>query len=116
MSSPTISVHVSVTVAPENAQKFLELFRSIYETVSAEPECVFFEVYQNPATPGEFKFVENWNGTQEWFREVQMQKEYYKPYVAVTEPLWIKPREIEIWERMPGNAWVTVKKGLTEKV
>lgn len=45
-----------------------------------------------------------------------MQKEYYKPYVAVTEPLWIKPREIEIWERMPGNAWVTVKKGLTEKV
>jgi hypothetical protein len=42
---------------------------------------------------------------------VQIPKEYYKPYFAVTEPMFIKPREFEIWERFPG----TVKKEMTEK-
>jgi hypothetical protein len=46
---------------------------------------------------------------------VQIPKEYYKPYFAVTEPMFIKPREFEIWERFPGNEWVAVKKEMTEK-
>jgi hypothetical protein len=39
-------------------------------------------------------------------------KDYYKPYLAATEPLWIKPRTFEVWERMPDKAWTTVKEGL----
>jgi hypothetical protein len=37
--------------------------------------------------------------------KVQLQKEYYKPYLAITEPMFIKPREFEIWNRMPGKEW-----------
>jgi hypothetical protein len=40
--------------------------------------------------------------------QVQAQKDYYKPYVAVTEPMWIKPRELEIWQRK-GEEWRNVK-------
>jgi hypothetical protein len=47
--------------------------------------------------------------------QVQIPKDYYKPYFAVTEPMFIKPREFEIWERFPGNEWVAVKKEMTEK-
>jgi hypothetical protein len=41
-----------------------------YEGVIAEPENVFFEVFQNPEKPGAFKFIENWNATPEWFLSV----------------------------------------------
>lgn len=71
MSTPTVSLHVKITIAPENVDKFLGHFKSIYDIVSSEPECLFFEVYQNPDVPGEFKLVENWNATQEWVRDVR---------------------------------------------
>ncbi|CAO2657939.1 Nn.00g071990.m01.CDS01 [Neocucurbitaria sp. VM-36] len=113
-TGPGISVHVNITVAPENVSKFLELFKPCYEAVTAEPECVFFEVYHNPAAPGQFRFVENWNASAEWFKDVQLQKDYYKPYVANTEPLWITPRVVEVYDRMPGSEWLTLKKEFTE--
>lgn len=57
---PGISLQVTVTIAPENAAKFIELFTPVYEKVTAEPECTFFEVYQSPENPGVFSWVENW--------------------------------------------------------
>jgi hypothetical protein len=38
-------------------------------------------------------FSEGWNCTLEYFKEVQLKKEYYGPYQAVTVPLYTKPRE-----------------------
>lgn len=67
---PSVSLHVSITVAPENAQKLLELFQPCYDAVTAQPECVFFEVFQDPDTPGKFRFVENWNASREWIYDV----------------------------------------------
>ena len=69
-NGPSVSLHVRITVTPENAAKFLEYLKPCYDVVSAEPECVFFEVFQNPATPGEFKFVENWHATVDWLKDV----------------------------------------------
>jgi quinol monooxygenase YgiN len=65
-SQPFLSLHVTVTVAPENAERFLEALKPAYDAVIAEPECVFFEVFRSPEEPGIFKFVENWNATKEW--------------------------------------------------
>ena len=41
--------------------------------------------------------------------QVQLQKEYYKPYLAATEPMFIKPREFKILKRVPG--FICGKKG-----
>lgn len=41
---------------------------------------------------------------------MQLKKDYYKPYMEKTEPMFIKPREHELWERMPGNTWTSVSK------
>ncbi|KAF2736500.1 hypothetical protein EJ04DRAFT_511002 [Polyplosphaeria fusca] len=108
--NPSISLHVKLTVAPESVDKFLEALKPAYDAVIAEPKCTFFEVFQNPNAPGEFKFIENWDATVDWLQNVQLKKEYYKPYLAATEPLWLKPREMELWERMPGPNWVSVSK------
>ena len=70
-TGPSVSLHVKITVAPENAAKFLDFLKPAYDAVSSEPECVFFEVFQNPSVPGEFKFVENWHASVGWFKEVR---------------------------------------------
>jgi hypothetical protein len=57
---------------PENVDAFLEALKPAYDAVIAEPENVFFQVFQNPQNPGEFKFIENWNGSVEWFMSVRI--------------------------------------------
>lgn len=38
-----------------------------------------------------------------------MKKEYYKPFLEMTEPLYIQPRKIEIFERLAPEAWTRSK-------
>jgi hypothetical protein len=68
----SFSLHVKIVVAPENVNAFLEALKPAYDAVIAEPENVFFQVFQNPQNPGEFKFIENWNGSLEWFMSVRV--------------------------------------------
>lgn len=55
-----ISLHVTIHIAPENVPKFMEAYKPIFDKVTAEPECTFFQVYQSPEDPGTFTWVENW--------------------------------------------------------
>jgi quinol monooxygenase YgiN len=43
-----------------------------YEAVIAEPENVYFEVFQNPKKPGEIRFIKHWNASVEWFMNVNV--------------------------------------------
>lgn len=75
MSSPNyvfhgISVHVSITVAPSDIDAFLLALKPVYDAVTAEPECTYFEVFHSLEEPGAFRFVENWSRSKEWFIEV----------------------------------------------
>jgi hypothetical protein len=67
---PSISWHARITVAPENAEKFLEVLKPCMDAVRAEKENVFFQVYRDPSKPGKFMFVENWNADLEWLLKV----------------------------------------------
>lgn len=67
---PGISMHVQVTIAPENVPRYLELMKPVFDAVVAEPECTFFEVYHDPAKPGVLKWVENWTKPVTWLMEV----------------------------------------------
>lgn len=58
--SQTTSVHITVYVAPENAEKYLEIFKDVFATISAEPELRYMEVYQALDNPGTISWVENW--------------------------------------------------------
>lgn len=40
--------------------------------------------------------------------QTQLQKEYYKPYLAATEPLFVKPREYKLYSRL-GKPFYTAK-------
>ncbi|KAI0205566.1 hypothetical protein F4808DRAFT_455792 [Astrocystis sublimbata] len=94
-----LSLHVTVNVAPKNITPFFEAFKPVYEKVIAEPKNLFFEVYQSVDFPGKITWVENWNGNPDWFMQDQITKDYYKDYLAITEPMFTKPREGEFFER-----------------
>lgn len=102
-----LSLHVTVFVAPTDVEKFFSYLRPAYEKVAAEPECTFFEVFTSPTEPGAIHWVEGWTKDTKWLLEVQLQKEYYKPYFAATEQMFVKPREYKIYDKLPG--WATAK-------
>ncbi|KAI1827995.1 hypothetical protein F4861DRAFT_237168 [Xylaria intraflava] len=95
-----MSLQVTVVIAPENVDEFFAAFKPVFEKVIAEPECLFFEVYVDPCDPGKITWIEDWSKTPEWFLEKQITKEYYKPYLAITEPMFLKPREGLLLERV----------------
>ena len=78
-----ISLHLTITVAPEKSEEFLSHFKPIFDEVTAEPECTYFEVFQDPSQPGTFQIVENWTKDLEWFMTVSVPG-------ALTLPLWLK--------------------------
>ena len=65
-----ISLHVTCTIAPENADKFLAAFKDCFDHVIKEPDCTFFELYRDPENPGRFKWVENWSRDKDWLIKV----------------------------------------------
>ncbi|KAI0395425.1 hypothetical protein F5Y17DRAFT_456987 [Xylariaceae sp. FL0594] len=98
--SSGLSLHVTVYISPKDIDTFLELFKDVFDKVTAEPECLFFEMYQSPEEPGKISWVENWSVSPEWFLENQVTKDYYKEYFAKTEAMFIKPREFQFLQRV----------------
>lgn len=41
--------------------------------------------------------------------QVQRNKDYYKPYFAATEPMYLKPLEATVYSRFPGKQWKSIK-------
>ncbi len=67
-----ISLHVTITIAPENVEKFLDACKPVFDVVTAEPECLFFEIFQDAENPGRLKWVEDWSKDKEWFFKVSI--------------------------------------------
>ncbi|KAL5360382.1 hypothetical protein BJX96DRAFT_175241 [Aspergillus floccosus] len=107
-SAENLSLHMTVYINPENLEKFWAAFKPVYDNVSAEPECTFFEVYQSPEDPGTISWVENWSKPIEWLLEVQAKKPYYEKYSAITTPMYLKPREVKVLNRV--GAYTMVKR------
>ncbi|RYC62613.1 hypothetical protein CHU98_g3596 [Xylaria longipes] len=106
-----MSLHVTVYIAPENVGRFFAAFGPVYSKVIAEPECLFFTVYQTPEEPGKISWVEDWSKSPDWFLKEQITKDYYKEYMATTEPMFIKPREFQFLERFSPQYCYSVVSG-----
>ena len=64
------SVHVTLTVAPEKVDEFLETAKPLFDLVTAEPHCLSFGVYKSQDNPGEVQLVEVYNKSGDWLQEV----------------------------------------------
>jgi quinol monooxygenase YgiN len=71
-TSPSIAVHVKITVEPSNIDAFLQALKPAYESVAAEPLNESIELYQDAKTPGVFRLIEKWNASMDHLMNVSI--------------------------------------------
>ncbi|ESK84558.1 antibiotic biosynthesis monooxygenase [Moniliophthora roreri MCA 2997] len=101
MSSPKqLTLFVDFDVKPSMIEQFKEAHRPVWAACGKEPECLLFDVFQDPEQPGHFRLVEIWNASREWFEKEQLTKPYYATLWEKSKPTWEKEVRIEYWERV----------------
>ncbi len=60
MANKQLTLFVEFRVDPKDIPAFKEAHRPVWAACAAEPECLFFDVFQDPEVLGRFKFVEVW--------------------------------------------------------
>lgn len=68
---PSFALHVTVYIDPSNVDKFFAAMKPAFEAVANEPECLYFEIFQDPVEAGRISWVENWSKNLEWFAKVR---------------------------------------------
>ena len=70
-----LTVFVTIHVKPDDAEALASAHREVWAACAREPECLLFDVFQDPTDKGLFRFVEVWTKDRKWFEEEQMTKE-----------------------------------------
>ncbi len=90
-----LTLFVTIQVAPRDIEAFKAAHRPVWAACANEPECLLFDVFQDPETPGRFRFVEVWSESREWFEQKQLTKPYYETLWQISKPLWIADSEFK---------------------
>ncbi|KAH8897470.1 hypothetical protein GQ53DRAFT_818738 [Thozetella sp. PMI_491] len=100
MASPDgVSLQITLYLGP-NVQQYLDILKPTWEKLTAEPELLFFEIYESLEEPGTLYIVEDWAGSKEWLTEVQLKKDYYADYFERTPSLHVKQADVRIVKRI----------------
>lgn len=110
--TPQLTLFVTFHIKPDLIETFKEAHRPVWAACANEPECLLFDVFQDPSQPGTFRFIEVWSASREWFEGVQLAKPYYAELWAKSKPTWESEMNIEYFERL-GEGF-TVRKGYLE--
>ncbi|KAI5363748.1 hypothetical protein Slin14017_G057120 [Septoria linicola] len=86
MAAKQLTLFVTFKIQPDRIEEFKEAHRPVWAACAAEPECLFFDVFQDPQAPGTFRFE-------------QFTKPYYATLWPKSEPTWAAPVEVEYFER-----------------
>lgn len=60
-----LTLFVDFWIDPSLIEDFKAAHRPVWAACAAEPECLLFDVFQDPAEPGRFRFVEVWSEGRE---------------------------------------------------
>ncbi|KAK4613840.1 hypothetical protein CLAFUW4_09231 [Fulvia fulva] len=58
MSGKQLTLFVTLKIKPSLIEEFKAAHRPVWAACAKEPECLFFDVFQDPAEPDKFRFVE----------------------------------------------------------
>jgi quinol monooxygenase YgiN len=65
-----LTLFVTFHVDPAKIEAWKEAHRPVWAACSQEPQCLLFDVLENPSTPGRMRLVEVWSESREWFESV----------------------------------------------
>ena len=99
-SHKQLTLFVTFHVKPSYLEEWKEAHRPVWAECAAEPECLFFDIFQSTEKSGEMRLVEVWNQSREWFETHQLTKPYYETLWQKSRPTWEKDPELEYFERL----------------
>ena len=88
-----ITAMVTLYIAPEHREAFLEALHGLLPQARQEPGCHFVHAHEVADEPGTFVLLEHWRDLEEYRDEV-LQKDYFTAYLAASEAMYAKPRVI----------------------
>lgn len=97
---PQLTLIVHFHIKPHLIETWKAAHRPVWAACAAEPECLYFDVFADPLNPGEFRLVEVWDATREWFETRQLTKSYYGTLWEKSRPTWEREMSIEYLERV----------------
>jgi len=74
----------------------------VFDKITAEPKCVYFNVLESSLQPGRVKLVEIWDAPKEFIMDELTQRDWYRPFIDEVAKLLIQPREFEILSGVEG--------------
>ena len=97
---PQITLFVDFYVQLSRIEEWKQAHRPVWEHCANDPECLLFDVFDDPEDVGHVRLVEVWNATREWFETVQINRPYYATLWQKSRPTWRKEMEITYLERL----------------
>ncbi|KAL6243360.1 hypothetical protein RBB50_009912 [Rhinocladiella similis] len=108
-----LTLFVDFYVHPDRIEDWKAAHRPVWKACGNEPECLFFDVFQDPEDPGHFRLVEIWGADREWFETKQLTKPYYATLWEKSRPTWQKEVVINYFERLGEGS--SYRRGFLEK-
>ncbi|KAK3058256.1 hypothetical protein LTR09_001334 [Extremus antarcticus] len=99
-NKPQLTLFVDFYIYPHLIEQWKTAHRPVWDACANEPECLLFDVFEDPEDVGHFRLVEVWNATREWFETEQLTKPYYATLWEGSKPTWRKECRIEYLERL----------------
>lgn len=60
------SQHTTVHIDQAQLDKFWKAYTPVFEKTSACPECLYFEVLEDPDVAGKITWIVNWDASPQW--------------------------------------------------
>ncbi|HEU5121814.1 MAG TPA: antibiotic biosynthesis monooxygenase [Candidatus Saccharimonadales bacterium] len=96
------AVIVYIHVKPECVIEFKQILNQVADAAKVESSLISNIAHQDPEDETKFMLWEMWADQKEFF-EVQMLRDYRKPYEARLVELLAEPREVRIWNPLRGH-------------
>jgi quinol monooxygenase YgiN len=97
---PQLALFVDFFIQPHMINQWKEGHRPVWAGCAQEPNCLLFDIFEDPEDRGHFTVVEVWGATKQWFLEEQVTKDYYNELWQRTEHTYRKPRVVRFAERL----------------
>jgi len=95
-----LTLFVDFFIQPHLIPQWKAAHRPVWAVCAREPNCLLFDVFEDPEDRGHFTLVEVWRATKQWFLEVQMTKDYYAELWQKTEHTYRADRVVRFAERL----------------
>ena len=83
------SIHFTIYLSPSDLPTFYSHFEPAFKSSTTEKECLYMEVFEDPEELGKVTWIENWEGTPEWFLTVRSFFPLFLPFPLVNRVMMV---------------------------